>query len=229
MYWNNFCQTYQVDISVLQVWLLKPTTRAATAMHACMHGMMRESILTLMLTDQESVVNWSNQWYVPELYLFMILNLYLFLYENISEIIMSLVTLCTNIMIHVAGAKIIRDIKNSQNAKQRKNSGLVWQFALSHWGDEDGHVDKFKIKSKLNCLVNYFDSVIYWYWVHSHTGFLLLYSFLVFRICLNVAKCIKQTTQCWKHSTVLKLYISTIYQMCVAHLKFSTTSVEGRL
>ena len=50
MYWNNFCQTYQVDISVLQVWWLKPTTRAATAR-------MRESILTVMLTDQESVVN----------------------------------------------------------------------------------------------------------------------------------------------------------------------------
>lgn len=62
---------------------------------------------------------------ILKLYLFMILNLYLFLYENISEIIKSLVTLCTNIMIHVAGAKIIRDIKNSQNAKQRKNSGLV--------------------------------------------------------------------------------------------------------
>ena len=192
---------------------------------------------TCFLVKCQRFTDQINDMYVLELYLFiilklyffMILNLYLFLYENISEIIKSLVTLCTNIMIHVAGAKIIRDIKNSQNAKQRKNSGLVWQFALSHWGDEDGHVDKFKIKSKLNCLVNYFDSVIYWYWVHSHTGFLLLYSFLVFRICLNVAKCIKQTTQCWKHSTVLKLYISTIYQMCVAHLKFSTTSVEGRL
>ena len=120
--------TYHVDISVLQAWFWKPTTSAATAMR-------RESILrcTCFLVKCQRFTDQINDMYVLELYLFiilklyffMILNLYLFLYENISEIIKSLVTLCTNIMIHVAGAKIIRDIKNSQNAKQRKNSGLV--------------------------------------------------------------------------------------------------------